>query len=172
MKKMITTVFLFTMASFLVPGMGWSQGKAGKILEQPPMPVASGPDLWNYLKRVDYAKTWKMWPGTYAFYPGKSPHGAFLTTYVNEPAYEAIEKKAGSMPYGAIICKQNFNKDKKYVVLTVMYKVKGYNPPEGDYYWAKYSPDGKIDAEGKISSCINCHSKQRENDFIFTSSLK
>ena len=113
-----------------------------------------------------------MWPGTSALYPGKSPHGAFLTTYVNGAALKAIELKTGSMPYEAIICKQNFNKDKKYVSLTVMYKVKDYNPAEGDYFWAKYAPDGRIEAEGKISSCINCHSHKRGNDFIFTSSLK
>jgi hypothetical protein len=171
MKSMMTKAALFTMAGFFLFGLVWAQENT-KTMERPSLPAASGTALWDYLKQAGYANTWKMWPGTQAFYTGKSPHGAFLTTYVNDPAYEAIEKKAGSMPYGAVICKQNFDKDKKYLSLTVMYKVKGYNPPEGDYFWAKYSPGGKIDAEGKISGCINCHSHQRGNDFVFTSSLK
>jgi hypothetical protein len=171
MKKMMTGGIVIGTAVFFLLGLVWAQEK-GKSMEQPSMPAASGTALWEYLKKVDYAKTWPMWPGTQALYPGKSPHGAFLTTYVNQPAYEAIEKKTGSMPYGAIVCKQNFDKDKRYVALTVMYKVKGYNPMQGDYFWAKYSQDGKIDGEGKISGCINCHSHQRGNDFVFTSSLK
>jgi hypothetical protein len=170
MKKITANGVLLTMATLLFFGLVWAQEKAAKPVGS--MPAASGAALWAYLKQVDYADTWKMWPGTHALYPGKSPHGAFLTTYVNRPAFEAIQEKAGSMPYGAIICKQNFDKDKKYVTLTVMYKVKGYNPPEGDYFWAKYSPDGKIEGEGKISGCINCHSHQRQNDFVFTSSLE
>ena len=172
MKKIRATAILVTIPGFLLFGFVWAQEKGAEPMGKSPLPAASGTALWDYLIKVDYAKTWKIWPGTHALYPGKSPHGAFLTTYVNEPACEAIEKKEGSMPDGAIICKQNFDKEKKYVALTVMYKVKGYDPMEGDYFWAKYSPDGRIDGEGKISSCINCHSHQRENDFVFTSSLK
>jgi hypothetical protein len=171
MKKMMTGAILFTTAVFFFLGLVWAQGK-GKAMAQTSMPAASGTALWDYLKKVDYAKTWKIWPGTHALHPGQSPHGAFLTTYVSERAYEAIEKKTETMPDGTIICKQNFDKDKKYVALTVMYKVKGYNPPEGDYFWAEYSPDGKIIAEGKISGCMNCHGKQRANNFIFSSSLR
>ncbi len=53
-----------------------------------------------------------------------------------------------------------------------MYKVSGYNPAANDWFWAKYTPDGKIEAEGKIEGCINCHGKKRTNDFIFTGPLK
>jgi hypothetical protein len=27
--------------------------------------------------------------------------------------------------------------------ITVMYKIKDYNPADGDWFWVKYSPDGK-----------------------------
>jgi len=32
-----------------------------------------------------------------------------------------------------------------------MYKVAGYNPGAGDWFWAKYSPQGKADKFGKPS---------------------
>ena len=30
------------------------------------------------------------------------------------------------------------------MAVTVMYRTKGYNPEGGDWYWAKYNPDGTI----------------------------
>jgi hypothetical protein len=172
MKKTFRYAALVGVASFLLFGLVWARGKTEKSKEKTSMVPASGAALWDHMKKADYAKKWKMWPGTHALYPGKSPLGAFLTTYVNGPALKAIEAKKGALPDGAIIAKQNFDKDKKYVALTVMYKVKGYDPEEGDWFWAKYSPAGKVETEGKISGCINCHSKARDNDFVFTSSLK
>jgi LPXTG-motif cell wall-anchored protein len=38
-----------------------------------------------------------------------------------------------------------------------MYKVEGYNPEGGDWFWAKYQPDGSVDAAGKVASCAGCH---------------
>ena len=38
-----------------------------------------------------------------------------------------------------------------------MYKTAGYNPDAGDWYWAKYSPDGKADKYGKPAGCVGCH---------------
>ncbi|MBI2251671.1 MAG: cytochrome P460 family protein [Armatimonadetes bacterium] len=133
---------------------------------------ASGRDIWDYLKKMDYAKKWKMWPGKGAFYKGKEPHGALLTTYVNDSAYMAITEKKGILPEGAIVAKENYSPDKKLMAITVMYKLKGYNPQRGDWFWAKYLSNGKIEGEGKMDMCINCHSMEEYNDYIMTSSLK
>jgi hypothetical protein len=154
------SVFVFTAST---------QAKMGKGKE---MPAANGKALWDYLKKENYAKHWKMWPGKKALYPGKEPHGALLTTYVNKIAYEAIKGKKGQLPDGSIIVKENYTADKKLAALTVMYKVKGYNPAAGDWFWAKYLPDGKIAAEGKVDACIQCHGMQKTNDYIQTAPLK
>ncbi|HAM33124.1 MAG TPA: hypothetical protein DCP41_06375 [Deltaproteobacteria bacterium] len=40
---------------------------------------------------------------------------------------------------------------------------------------AKYTPDGKVEAEGKsgmADMCIGCHGKAKGNDFLFTGALK
>jgi hypothetical protein len=136
------------------------------------MPKADGKALWDYLKKEHYAKSWQMWPGKKALYPGKEPHGAFLTTYVNKTAYRAIKGKKGQMPDGSIIVKENYTPDKKLGALTVMYKVKGYNSMAGDWFWAKYLPDGKIAVAGKVVACINCHSSAKANDYVGTAPLK
>jgi hypothetical protein len=113
-----------------------------------------------------------MWPGKTALYKGTEPHGVLLTTYVNGAALKAIEGKKGSLPVGAIVAKENYMPDKKLAAITVMYKVKGYNPQAGDWFWVKYLPDGKIEAEGKVDMCIGCHGSKKENDYVFTGPLK
>ena len=132
----------------------------------------SGAALWDYLMAVNYAKSWSMWPGKSPFYPGAQPHGSLLVTYVNDSTYRAIEGKKGVLPDGAIVVKENYTPDKKPAGLTVMYKVKDYNPEAGDWFWAMYQPDGKIQAEGKVQMCIDCHGAKKDNDYIMTAPLK
>lgn len=49
-----------------------------------------------------------------------------------------------------------------------MYKVDGYNSSAGDWFWAKYGTDGKIMSEGKVDGCINCHTKVKQKDYLFS----
>jgi len=73
------------------------------------------------------------------------------------------------MPEGAIIVKENYGKDKKTLMaVTPMYRIKGYNPEGGDWYWAKYGADGTVLKAGKVKGCIDCHSVQKTKDWIFT----
>lgn len=72
------------------------------------------------------------------------------------------------MADGSIIVKENYTLDKKLAALTVMYKMNKYNPDDGDWFWLKSSSEGKIEASGKVDSCIACHGKRAQNDYIFT----
>ncbi|MEE8353009.1 MAG: cytochrome P460 family protein [Dehalococcoidales bacterium] len=135
------------------------------------LPAAAGVDLYAHITDEDDYRQWRLWPDKGELYPAQEPHGAFLTTYVNDRAHSAIAGKKGAIPARSIIVKENYDADKNLVALTVMYKVSGYNPDEGDWFWAKYRPDGTIDAEGKVPGCIECHGLVRDNDFIYTSDL-
>ncbi|MBI4286694.1 MAG: cytochrome P460 family protein [Chloroflexi bacterium] len=138
----------------------------------PRLPPIDGTALYNYItKDNDYTK-WKMWPGKSALYPGREPHGAMLTTYVTDNAFSAIQGKKGKIPEGSIIVKENYMPDRQLAAVTVMYKVKGFDPAHNDWFWLKYAPDGKIDVAGKVDMCYDCHGQQKDNDFIYTSSLK
>jgi hypothetical protein len=103
-------------------------------------------------------------------YQGIEPHGALLTTYVNDTAYNSVKSKKG-MADGSIIVKENYTPDKQLAAVTVMYKVKGYHPAEGNWFWAKYRPDGDIEASGKLESCIKCHSQRKANDYVMTEDI-
>jgi hypothetical protein len=106
-------------------------------------------------------------------YEGTSPHGAYLTTYVNPYAFAAIDGKKGEMPNGAIVVKENYTKDKKLAAVTVMRKVAGFAPDSGNWFYLKYNPSNhQVQASGDVDSCRSCHAKVKNNDWLFTGSLK
>jgi len=50
--------------------------------------------------------------------------------------------------FGTIVVKENIGNDNELKALTVIYKVEGFNPKKGDWFWAKYSPKGKVAKSG------------------------
>lgn len=138
------------------------------------LPGADAEKLHQYLTKEKPYTDWKLWPGKGKLYQGTEPHGALLTTYVNNVALKSIKAKKG-MKNGAIIVKENYMPDKTLAAVTVMYKVEGFNPEAGDWFWMKYAPDGKIEASGKtgmVDMCIGCHGKVKGNDYLFTGKVK
>jgi len=170
MKRIFTTFA----AVFFVLGFGLSANAIHETVPSETQIVLPGPDaekLNEYIIRNDPYQAWSMWPGKEKLYKGTEPHGALLTTFVNNTASYSINKKK-SLADGSIIVKENYTAEKIFVALTVMYKIKGYNPEGGDWFWVKYLPDGKVETSGKVKGCINCHSKQKDNDYIFTGKVK
>jgi len=166
MKRTAFLITLLIVLSFIFSGMLLAQAKNGGAI------AATAASVWDYLKKEGYAKNWKMWPGTKSIYQGPEPHGEFLTTYVNDTALKSIRGKKGKLSDGAIIAQDNFSNDKKLKFISVMYKIKGYNARHGDWFWAQYKPDGRVEAEGKVDECIRCHVAQKGNDYVYKSRLK
>lgn len=135
------------------------------------VPITDGRDVIDYLNKNNY-QSWQLWPGKTKLYEGKHPHGALLTTYVSKGAYDAIEAKAGRIPDGEFIVKENYTPNKKLAAVTVMYKKDGYNAEGGDWFWLKYAPDGTIQKEGKVGGCIGCHAAVKNNDWLFIGPVK
>jgi len=162
MKKLFIIIMVLCLMSFFVFFAFLSQ--AGENL-----PSADGEKFWTYISKTNPYKSWGMWPGHERMYPGHSPHGAYVKLYANDIALKAANKAGKAMPYGAILIKENYDKDKKTLsVITPMYKVKGFNPDGDNWFWAKYSPDGTPMQVGKVGGCMNCHSVQKSRDWIFT----
>lgn len=137
----------------------------------------TGAAVWAHLTDADYANSWTLWPEKGELYTGQQPHGALLTTYLNDVAANALSSHAGSMPDGAVIVKENYMPDSSLAAVTVMVKVSGYNPDQGDWFYSKHLPDGTLDQAngmslaGRVPGCIGCHGAQASNDYIFTGSL-
>lgn len=135
------------------------------------MPAADGEKLSQYIMQDSPYTKWELFPGTKRMYKGTEPHGALLTTYVNSVAMNSIKKKEGYAE-GSIIVKENYSPDKKLAALTVMYKVKGYSPEDGDWFWLRSAPDGKVGTAGKVDGCIKCHAKAKATDYVFSKTPK
>jgi hypothetical protein len=144
------------------------------VIQQGQWPLPEGEPFLRYITQQDPYKQWDLWPGTKEMDPGTEPHGAFLITYVNDPARAGIERKSGQMPDRAIVVKENYTPDRELSAITAMYKVAGYKvsaerPDGGEWFWIQFSPDGIINDQGKIEGCITCHERARDNDYLFTS---
>ncbi len=136
------------------------------------LPEPRSAAVWPYLQAEDYQKKWKLMPGTTAQMPGSSPHGALITTYVNDIALNAINSKRGTIPPGGMVVKENYMPDRTLAAVTLMYKAEGFNPDGNDWYWMQRTASGMVPAEGRVAGCISCHSANAGNDFLFLSPLK
>lgn len=139
---------------------------AGILLSSVAMGEMPGPDpkaLWNYITKVSPYEKWSYWPDHQGIQPGRAPHGEKHKVYINE---RAKSSKRPPVQYGAIQVKENYSKSGKLMAITVMYKIAGYNPIDGDWFWAKYTPQGAAKPFGKPMGCIDCHGTRARNDFI------
>ena len=136
------------------------------------LPDATGDAVWSYLQEIKYQDEWDLWPGKGEKYQGGEPHGALFTTYLNTAALDALTGKTGSMPSGAIIVKENYTAEGVFDLITVMYKVDGYDPGNNNWFWAKVKANGEVDAAGQLQGCQACHGARRDNDFVLTGDLK
>lgn len=142
------------------------------------LPDTTGAAVWAYLQKAAYRDNWTLWPDRGELYKGQEPHGMLLTSYLNDAALQALTSRAGTMPDGAIIIKENYMPDSTLAAVTVMYKVAGYNPDHNDWYFTKHLPDGTLDKapngmslEGRLPGCQACHSAKKDNDYIYTSAI-
>lgn len=124
--------------------------------------------VWSHLQQQDY-ESWDHFPGKGELYGGGEPHGALLTTYVNDAARRGLEGGSPvSIPVGGMVVKENYMPDSTLAAVTVMYKVEGFNPDHNDWWFLKRSADGTVDASHRVEGCQNCHGGARDNDYILT----
>ncbi|MGE5893619.1 MAG: cytochrome P460 family protein [bacterium] len=129
------------------------------------LPGANAEKLNEYIVRFDPYRAWPLFPGKERLSKGAEPHGVLVTTLLNDTALSSIKKKEAAD--GSIIVLENYTADKKFTGLSVMYKIKGYNPAGGDWFWVQYAPDGKAETWGRVKECIDCHGKMKESDYLF-----
>ncbi len=139
------------------------------VLAAVAQPNTTAAELWSWLLEQNFAERWRHVPGEpEGTYLGEAPHGELLQTFVNDLAFTALEQKRFPLPDGAVIVKENYTRDGRLANLAVMWKVEGYNPEGGDWFWAEYTPDGRVLFEGKAALCIGCHARKKTSDWIFS----
>ena len=131
----------------------------------------SGQRVWNRISVDSNYKNYAFWPGHEGTRPGQSPHGAFHNIYVNRTLFDALPLKNGSAPDGSIIVKDGMTAAGSMSAITVMAKVSGFSPENGDWFWVRYSADGIVQAEGALAACIQCHEGMASNDYVIVRRL-
>ncbi|MCI5207286.1 MAG: hypothetical protein D3910_00475 [Candidatus Electrothrix sp. ATG2] len=132
------------------------------------MPEPNGAAVWKFITEESSFKDWKRLPEI------PKTHGAYVPdtpeqkTYANKQALESTKLPLNN---GAMVAKYNLSPANEIKAITIMYKVKGYNPSAGDWFWVEYDPEGKVLKEGKDESCIKCHSRAADNDHLLAHDL-
>lgn len=113
-------------------------------------------------------------------YPGTDPHGMMLETFYTEATIDGhsgdlvIKRNYG--PEGVTVDQVLGARDAHLASVTVMFRrADGYAPDSGDWFWAKYLPDGSLDQApdgtplaGLAQGCIGCHAGADGGDYLFT----
>ena len=126
------------------------------------MPKADPGALWNHITKVSPYTKWGQWPDYKGVQKSRSPHGDSNQVFVSP---NLLKVTAAPAPYGSIQVKEAYDQGGKLVNITVMYKLKGYNPDAGDWFWAKFTPQGQAGPYGKPRGCIRCHGASK-SDYI------
>ena len=178
MRKNLILSMVLLLLVLLVVSCGKKGEKSEMAVEEAPaaeaavMPAADAGELWTYITETKSYQEWSYWPGYEGFQPGNSPHGKILQVFLSENGVKNIADEAkSSMDNGVIVVKENYMPDTTLAAITVMYKVEGFNPEVGDWFWAKYDVDGTVAASGTPAGCIGCHGGKASNDYLFTGSV-
>jgi hypothetical protein len=141
------------------------------------LPNADAAAVMEYVNEANPYGEWGTWPADQwndfsTNLVSGAPHGNVVRIYVNDVALGAADSFDGSLPEGSMIVKENYvgtdpESPGELDALTIMYKVDGFNPEAGDWFWVKAKPDGsQVDAEGAVEGCIGCHSQENNQDFV------
>ncbi len=102
-------------------------------------------------------------------------HRAWFDIYVNTLAQKPYVEKMSLFPVGSLVLKPLYPDEKRSETskLTIMVKMeKGYDSENGDWWYGVYDKTGRKGShKGKVPSCIKCHVKAKETDYMFSKSV-
>ena len=116
-------------------------------------------------------------------YQGREPHGAILEYFEQSVTVAGTEGLAiVKKNYGGedLAREQVLREPGEYLEsITVMFRrEQGYDPENQNWFWAKYNPDGSLQASpegmslaGPVAGCIECHSAAPGGDYVYSYDL-
>lgn len=157
----------------------WAQGSGSSRTSPPQQPRRPqsveefARDFWKFLHKPTSSYTaWK----TVASRPrdvDDAPHGNASKTFLNSIAAGDM----ATLPHGSILVMENTGSDDAVTAVSVMYRVRGSDPANHDWYWMQYLPDGSLaktseeprarPLAGRVTSCIQCHKMVPDDDLVF-----
>lgn len=130
--------------------------------------VAYAEEMWEEI--ADY-RSWEQ-VGKWTSKPVESPvhTGAPWVIAYYDDALVAWDGK-GEAPDGATSVKEQWDEQAgagsdPVDLWTVMRKREGFDPDNGDWFWAWYDADGSVHSAGRIDLCLECH-QSAATDYVF-----
>jgi hypothetical protein len=142
------------------------------------LPPAEAQALWQYITKSPGFNKWGTWSNFLELRRSRcsTTYGFFMRVYVNDTALKA---KGKTLPAGSILVREGQNMGSntyapngEIKAYTVMYKVKGFNPKGGDWFWATYSGTGQARDSGALTECIKCHQTAWNTDYVLGHDLR
>lgn len=121
------------------------QEQLSELEKKSPEEIAQ--ELWKLINTEEYKINWKQ----------HKPEGATAdtpVTYLNPIAQEALENKVTPLPPGSIIVEEDFDESQQLETINAVINLGG-EKPEGGWFYAQYSPDGKILKSEQKGESIN-----------------
>ncbi|MCC6712969.1 MAG: hypothetical protein IT344_06360 [Candidatus Dadabacteria bacterium] len=121
------------------------QEQLSELEKKSPEEVAK--ELWNLINTEEYKVNWKQ----------HKPEGATAetpVTYLNPTAEEALRNRVTPLPPGSIIVEEDYNESQEIETINAVINLGG-EKPEGGWFYAQYSPDGKILKSEEKGASIN-----------------
>ncbi len=150
-------------------------GVSGAGEEPPP---ADAEALWKYISQPPGFQKWGTWSNFRELRRSRcgTAYGFYMRVYVNDIALKA---RGNTLPVGSILVREGQNMGSntyapngQIMAYTVMYKVEGFNPKGGNWFWATYTGLGQARDSGALSECIHCHQTSWNNDYVLGHDLK
>jgi hypothetical protein len=90
-----------------------------------------------------------------------------INVYISPESEEALREGANDYPEGTVVLKQKLSSEAQTVLFTGMLKREaGYNPDCGDWEFFVLGPGARLQARGRIESCMACHQEYAEAGFL------
>ena len=121
------------------------QEQLSELAKKSPEEVAK--ELWNLINTEEYKINWKQ-------HKREGDTAETPVTYLNPIAQEALENKVTPLPPGSIIVEEDFDELQQLKTINAVINLGG-EKPEGGWFYAQYSPDGKILKSEEKGESIN-----------------
>lgn len=160
-------------------GAAWAQGSGSSRTNPPQQPRRPqtveefSRDFWQFIHKPKSSYTdWKV-VATRPQGDETESHGRASKTFANSVA----AADTPGLPYGSILVTESTGADPKVVTsVSVMYRVRGSDPANHDWYWIQYLPDGTLartstqpnakPLAGRVTSCVKCHQAAQGGDLV------
>lgn len=140
--------------------------------------IAYAKKLWEYSVANKYAGPHRI---VTLPYRGHDPHGRLLENFYDKTEIDGHTgtyiMKTNYGPEGVTVDHVLSDPNKHLGAYTIMFQREaGYDPENGDWFWAEYAPDGVLIDQpgdkplaGRVGFCIDCHQAADGDDLMFMS---